>query len=106
MYTIVWEFHPRTGKEAEFERAYGPEGDWVQLFRKGEGYVGTDLLHDVDAADRYLTVDRWTSEPAYRAFKHSFHEEYAALDEKLAALSSHETRVGAFVHFPNPRRSS
>ena len=32
-----------------FERAYGPEGEWAQFFREGRGYVGTELLHDVES---------------------------------------------------------
>ena len=32
----------------QFERVYGPEGDWAQFFRTGRGYVGTELLRDVE----------------------------------------------------------
>ena len=27
-----------------FERVYGPEGEWAEFFRRGQGYVGTELL--------------------------------------------------------------
>jgi len=45
MYIIVWEYTVRDGHEAEFEKTYGPNGDWEQLFKQGEGYLGTDLVH-------------------------------------------------------------
>ena len=32
----------------QFERVYGPEGEWAQFFRTGRGYVGTELLRDVE----------------------------------------------------------
>ena len=46
---------------ADFERVYGPEGEWAQFFRSGAGYIGTELLRDVEEPDRYLVIDRWES---------------------------------------------
>ena len=34
---------------AEFERAYGMDGEWAEFFRQGRGYIGTELLRDVEA---------------------------------------------------------
>jgi hypothetical protein len=52
---ILWEFRVRTGKRREFEGVYGPEGAWVQLFRRGEGCICTELIRDVEIPCRYLT---------------------------------------------------
>ena len=52
----------------EFERVYGPDGDWAQFFRTGRGYIGTELLHDVEEPERFLVIDRWESIDAYNAF--------------------------------------
>ena len=41
-----------------FEEAYGPDGEWAQFFRQGDGYIGTELLHDVEEPGRYLVIDR------------------------------------------------
>ena len=35
---------------AEFERVYGTDGEWAEFFRRGRGYIGTELLRDVEAA--------------------------------------------------------
>ena len=67
-----------------FERAYGPEGDWAQFFRQGRGYVGTELLHDVEEPDRYLVVDRWESIEAYNAFLAEHHDEYMRRVRRVA----------------------
>ncbi len=62
MYVIVWEFLARPGREAEFERAYGPRGRWAEFFRGAEeGYLGTELWR---GEGRWLTVDRWDGEDA------------------------------------------
>ena len=68
-YVYVWEFKVRPGCEAEFERNYGPDGSWVELFRAAHGYLDTILLRDLGRGRRYLTIDRWESEDAYRSFR-------------------------------------
>ncbi|MGH2568150.1 MAG: antibiotic biosynthesis monooxygenase family protein [Bacteroidota bacterium] len=94
MYVVIWEFLAKTGLEAEFERAYGPEGVWVSLFRTDEGYLGTELLHSLDGI--YLTVDRWSSREAYENFKDRNRSEYDAIDRRCAHLTERERELGTF----------
>jgi heme-degrading monooxygenase HmoA len=82
--------------EREFERAYGPAGEWKRLFERGDGYRGTELLRDIAKARRYVTVDRWESREAFETFHERYREEYEALDAKLEALTEYEARVGWF----------
>lgn len=93
MYRIVWEFEPKVARLAEFEREYGSEGVWNALFRRGAGYLGTELVRSPADPSRYLTVDRWISRSAYEAFRAAFREEYAALDARCAALTRNERLV-------------
>jgi heme-degrading monooxygenase HmoA len=81
---------------AEFERVYGPEGDWAEFFRGGEGYVGTELLRDVEAPGRYLVVDRWESRDAYNAFIAEHRDEYMRRVDETAFHHSQELRLGTF----------
>ena len=81
---------------AEFERVYGPDGEWAEFFRQGRGYIGTELLRDVEASGRYLVVDRWESADAYNAFIAERREEYM---ERVDAAGFHydsELRFGTF----------
>ena len=95
-FTIVWEFIVGDGREAEFERAYGPDGDWAKLFRQSKDYLGTELLRDATKPGRYLTVDRWKSGAAYEWFHNSHQTEYGALDAQCEELTARETKLGAF----------
>lgn len=95
MYRIVWEFEPDVGRVAEFERDYGSEGAWAALFRRGAGYLGTELVRSATDPSRYRTVDRWISRSAYEAFRAAFREEYAALDARSTALTRTERLVSA-----------
>ena len=96
MYRIVWAFEVKPGNAQAFETAYGPEGDWVKLFRRAPGYSGTELLKDVDTTGRYLTIDRWRSREDFWKFREAFRAEYLALDKRLEALTKKETLIGDF----------
>ncbi len=95
-YVAVWEFLVKPGSERTFEKVYGPEGDWVRLFRRAEGHLSTELYRDAKNAQRYLTVDRWVSLPSYEAFRLQFAEEHKLLDAACESLTEREMPLGAF----------
>jgi heme-degrading monooxygenase HmoA len=80
----------------EFERVYGPEGEWAHFFRGGRGYVGTELLRDVETPGRYLVVDRWESRDAYNDFAAANRDEYMRRVDETAFHWSSELRLGTF----------
>jgi heme-degrading monooxygenase HmoA len=88
---------------AEFERVYGPEGDWARFFRRGRGYVGTELLRDVEAPGRYLVVDRWESPEAYNGFVAEHRDEYMRRVDDTRFHYDSELRFGTFENvWPSP----
>jgi heme-degrading monooxygenase HmoA len=80
----------------EFERVYGPEGEWSEFFRPGAGYVGTELLRDVEHAGRYVVIDRWESAELYNAFVTEHRDEYMRRTDDTAFHYSQELRLGTF----------
>jgi len=97
MFVILWQFDIADEKTAEFEAAYGAAGSWAQLFGRSTEYLGTELLRDAYVPGRYVTVDRWQSEEAFRAFRALHDADYEAVDRASDALTSWESRIGAFV---------
>lgn len=97
MFVVVWQFEIAEENVAAFEAAYGPQGAWAQLFRLSPSYLGTELLHDAYIPGSYLTIDRWASEDHFRAFRKDHDQEYESLDRSSDALTSRETRIGAFT---------
>jgi len=97
MYVVVWEFRVKKGCEEDFERAYAPTGDWADFFKRGEGYLGSELLCNLKGDRRYWTLDRWVSESAYKECRRRFRAEYDALDRGCEALTEHEARLGDFA---------
>jgi heme-degrading monooxygenase HmoA len=98
-HVLVWEFRVPAAQRTEFERRYGPAGDWAQLFARGDGYLGTQLLHDTLDPDRYLTLDRWRSAADWEAFRAAHAADYAALDAVCEALTTDERALGAHAEF-------
>jgi heme-degrading monooxygenase HmoA len=97
MFIVVWQFEVAEEKIAAFEAAYGADGSWAQLFRSSPDYKGTELLRDAYIQGSYLTIDRWASEDAFRAFRKEHDAAYETLDRSCDALTSRETRIGAYT---------
>ena len=100
MIAALWEFRVKADRQAEFERHYGPEGTWVTLFRRAPGYIETRLLQDRVEKLRYITIDRWQSSDAYRAFRARYSREYEELDRLCAGLTTHEASLGELDEVP------
>ena len=95
-YAYMWEFRVKKEYTAQFEERYGPDGAWVRLFRQGNGYLQTELFHDVNIPGRFITVDYWTSKEAYENFRDEFHDDFTALDNDCEQLTESEQLIGAF----------
>jgi len=80
----------------DFRAAYGPEGEWAQFFRQGQGYIGTELLHDVEEPERFLVIDRWESIEAYNAFIAENQAEYLRRSDETRFYYVQELRFGTF----------
>ena len=96
IFAYVWEYFVLKEALADFEKIYGPNGDWVQLFEKSEGYLGTELYRDMSKELRYLTTDYWVSRNARDAFLDKFTEEFAELDQRCELLTEKEVFLGDF----------
>jgi heme-degrading monooxygenase HmoA len=96
MFVVVWQFEVAEDKVSAFEAAYGPDGSWARLFRTSPEYRGTELLRDAYIPGAYLTIDRWSSEQAFRDFRRDHDADYEVLDRACDAVTARETRIGAY----------
>jgi heme-degrading monooxygenase HmoA len=95
-FMYAWEFLAAPGKIPEFRRVYGADGDWVKLFRRAPGYIRSDLYQDQANSQRFMTVDHWESEDAWRAFREKFRHEYEDLDVICEQVTIKEREIGRF----------
>ncbi len=94
MIALVFSYEVRDAEA--FERVYGADGEWAEFFKQGTGYIGTELLRDVEAPGRYLVIDRWESADAYNAFVADQSEEYMRRVDDTRFLYEQELRFGTF----------
>lgn len=102
-YLIVWDFRVQAERQRHFEEIYGPDGAWVQLFRRGEGYLGSELVRDLEQTGRYLTMDFWKSRSAHERFRERFLAEYEAIDQQCEQLTEAEVKIGEFERLGDRR---
>jgi len=96
MFVRIWKFVVRKGFQGDFEGAYGPSGSWVNLLKRGSGYLRTSLLRDRSDEVTYLTIDRWNSKVDFDSFLGQFGKEYEELDETCKLLLENEVEIGSF----------
>ena len=96
-YCYIWEFTVKDGSNAAFENYYGPNGEWAELFRRGLGYLKTDLLRDRTNSQRYLTIDHWQSRENYSRFRRDFDAAFEELDKRCEDLTVRESKIGEFT---------
>ena len=94
MIAIIWRFEVDAAHRAEFEAAYGPKGDWAQLFARSGGFRGTELLRADD--NTYLTLDVWRAKADFDAFTAEHRADYLALDQSCGAWTRAEHRLGEY----------
>jgi heme-degrading monooxygenase HmoA len=93
---IALVFRYEVREPEEFERAYGPNGDWAEFFRRGGGFIGTELLRDLEEPERFLVIDRWESAEAYNAFLAANNDEYLRRADEARLHYVQELRFGTF----------
>jgi hypothetical protein len=96
MYCYVWLFVVRPECLQAFRIAYGPEGEWVRLFRRDPEYIRTNFLSDRDNATHFITIDFWSSREACMSFRERFGSEFEALDKGFEHLTEQEVHLGDF----------
>lgn len=94
MIAIVFRYDVR--EPEAFEEVYGPNGEWARFFRQGLGFIGTELLRDVEEFDRYVVIDRWESAEAYNAFVTENQDEYLRRSDDSRLYYLQELRLGTF----------
>lgn len=86
---------------SKFEKIYGPEGDWVQLFKKAKGYIATDLHQDISNANRFITIDSWNTKEDRDDFRKKYSKEFELLDKHCDGFTVREKLIGDFDSIMN-----
>lgn len=99
IFVYIWEYQVKEEFRSEFEKIYGPDGDWVRLFKKANGYVSTDFYQDISDTNRFITVDSWDTKKDRDNFREKFFKEFELLDEHCESFTEEEKFIGDFNHY-------
>ena len=80
---LVFRYEVRDPDELR-ARPTAPTASGRSSSAQGAGYIGTELLRDVEEPDRYLVIDRWESAEAYNAFLAAHQARVPAAQRRVA----------------------
>lgn len=89
----MWQFDVKKGREDEFEKLYGADGDWTALNRQTRSYLGSSFLRDQNRSLRYLLIEYWSEMLIYEQHRKS----------RSAMIDAIETRRAELVEAMEPR---
>jgi quinol monooxygenase YgiN len=105
MIAIVWQFDVKNGREAEFERLYGADGEWTAMNRHTRSYLGSSFLRDQNRSSRYMVIEYWSEMLVSEQHKTYRPDAMAALEEQRAALIESVEPLGVFTALDVPDRA-
>lgn len=98
-FAYIWQYQIEPSRRSEFLAAYGPGGDWVELFSRDPAYLETKLLRDVANENRYLTIDFWKSKADRDSFGARYSDEFDELDGRCEVFTQQEEFLGDYIEF-------
>jgi len=105
MIAIVWQFDIRPGREAEFERFYGADGEWTAVNRHSRSYLGSSFLRDQNHESRYLVIEYWSEMLVYEQHRAFQSEQIRSLAARRGELVAFAEPVGVFTALDVPDRA-
>lgn len=96
MIEVFFRYRVHPQQVRAFEHAYGPNGPWVEMFRRHPGFRRTRLFRHKSEAQIYITIDVWDSKASYDQFRAMYADEYNRLDGQLAMLKLEEHLLGYY----------
>ena len=104
MIAVMWQFDVKKGREEEFEKLYGADGDWTALNRQTRSYLGSSFLHDQNQSSRYLLIEYWSEMVVYERHQADFEDEMKSLKIHRDLLCVTIAPLGVFTALDVPNR--
>jgi hypothetical protein len=104
MIAIMWQFDVKDGRETEFEKLYGADGDWTTMNRHTRSYLGTSFLRDQNRSGRYVVIEYWSEMIVYEQHRAYRSDVIAALEERRTTLIESVEPLGIFTALNVPDR--
>lgn len=104
MIAVVWQFLVKPGREREFERLHGADGEWTALARRSRSFIGSSFLRAVVEPQHYLVVEYWSEMVVYEKHQADFGDEITSLEAQREEMVEAVTPLGLFNTLDTPDR--
>ena len=104
MIAVVWQFQVKSGKQKDFEKFYGADGEWSQLARRSRSFLGSSFLRDQASDTSYLLVEYWSEMVVYEHHRSSFVTHIRDLETRREDLCDAVAPLGVFSALDVPER--
>lgn len=104
MIAVIWQFETVPGREEDFERFYGADGEWTRLSRRSRSFLGSSFLKDVAAASRYVLVEYWSEMLVYEKHLTDFESQMASLMKRREEFLVRVEPAGVYTALDVPDR--
>jgi len=104
MIAIMWQFDVKDGREEEFEKLYGADGDWTALNRQTRSYLGSSFLRDQNQSSRYLLIEYWSEMIVYEQHRTSRSALIKSVEARRAELVEVMEPLGIYTALDVPDR--
>jgi len=104
MIAVMWRFDVKPGREKEFERLYGADGEWTARNRQTRSYLGSSFLRDQNEPSRYLLVEYWSEMLVYEQHRGTRLAAIESFEELRAELVSAVEPLGIYTALDVPDR--
>ncbi len=54
---VVWQFQVKAGRQQDFEKFYGADGEWSTWARRSRSFLGSSFLRDESSGTSYLLIE-------------------------------------------------
>jgi len=95
MFIIIWHYTVYPQHLESFSEYYNSSGEWVKFFRPSAAYIETEFFQ-TESENRFITIDKWTSEKAYLQYLTSNKKKYEEIDKLCEGFTSEETLIGKY----------
>jgi hypothetical protein len=101
---VVWQFQVKTGKQQEFERFFGADGEWSQLARRSRSFLGSSFLRDQAGDTTYLLIEYWSEMVVYERHRQSLGGDIRTLEDRRQDYCDAVVPLGVFAALDVPQR--
>jgi hypothetical protein len=101
---VVFQFDVKAGREADFERLHGADGEWTAMSRQSRSFIGSSFLREFASSPRYVLVEYWSEMVVYERHLKDLSAGIEVLEEKRADMVQSTHSLGIYQALDVPDR--